>query len=129
MTQIIRNAILTPDGTYLHSYNRHDYKTHTDQVSKELYMVDGGNDYLRRSVNNKPAQDLTVTTTDPFVLQRQAFSWGSYGKNGDQPLHYIFLCDMTDAHIRAILETQEQIKGTYVEDLFLQELKYRKDNK
>ena len=127
MTQILRNAIITPDGTYLRSYNRHDYKQHLDNISGELYMVDGGNDYLRRSINEVPAEDLTVTLDDPFELQRCAFTWASYGKNGDQPKHYIHLCDLTTDHIRNILRTQHQIEGTYIEDLLMKELAYRNE--
>lgn len=122
---ILRNAIITPDGTYLRSYDRHDYKQHLDTISGEIYIVDGGNDYIRRSINEVEAEDLTVTLDDPFEKQRMAFVWGSYGKMGDQPKHYIHLCDMTTEHIRNILRTQTQIQGTYVEDLFVKELAYR----
>ncbi len=128
MTEIIlRNAIITPDGTYLRSYHRHDYKEYTDKISGELYIVDGGNDYIRRSINEVEAEDLTVTTDDPFEKQRMAFTWGSYGRMGDQPKHYIHLCDLTTEHIRNILRTQTQIQGTYVEDLLVKELAYRNE--
>lgn len=123
--QILRNAIITPDGTYLRSYHRHDYKEYVDAVTNETYVVDGGNEYIRRSINEVPAENLTVTTDAPFELQRCAFVWGSYGKHGDQPKHYIHLCDLSTDHIYAILRTQRGIDGTYVEDLFRQELIYR----
>lgn len=125
--KILRNAIMTPDGTYLRSYDRHDYKQHMDAVTDELYIVDGGNEYIRRSANQVAAEDLTVTTEDTFEVQRLAFTWGSYGRNQDQPKHYILLSDLTTDHICAILRTQHQIKGTYVEDLFRQELAYRNE--
>jgi hypothetical protein len=55
-----------------------------------------------------------------------AFVWKSYGKNGEHPQGiYIALCDMTDEHICAILETQYHIIGTYTEKLFQEELVYR----
>jgi len=124
---IIRNAILTPDGTYLRSYHRHDYKSHKDEVTKETYIVDGGNSYIRRSINIVPPEDLTVTLDDPFDLVRCAFVWKSYGINAEYPLGiYIALCDMEDDHIANILRTQNQIKDTYVEELFKKELIYRK---
>jgi len=129
--QIISNAILTPDGTYLRSYHRHDYKEHLDKVSGETYIVDGGNEYLRRSLNTTPATDCTVYLSDSFEIIRQAFVWKSYGKNGEHIPHgvYIFLYAMDTSHVHAILETQKQIKGTYVEDLMKQELTYRKETK
>lgn len=123
---ILRNAIITPDGTYLESFDRHDYKSHEDSLTGELYIVDGGYQYIRRSANKVPAQDLTVTTSDPFTLQRRAFTWGSYGKMQDQPKHYIFLCDLTEDHIYAILRNEGWTKGSYVEDLLKSELAYRK---
>lgn len=123
---IIRNAIRTPDGTVLRSYHRHDYKEHVDEVSGEIYVVDGGNDYIRRSINDVPAESLDVYLTDPFEDVREAFVWRTYGKNGDQPGMYVKLSIMTDKHIQAILETQTQIHGSFVEKLFKDELKYRK---
>jgi len=129
--QIISNAILTPDGTYLRSYHRHDYKDHLDTESGEIYIVDGGNEYLRRSLNTTPATDCTVYLSDSFEIIRQAFVWKSYGKNGEHIPHgiYIFLYAMDTDHIHAILETQTQLKGSYVEKLFKQELAYRKESK
>ena len=124
---IIRNAIITPDGTYLRSYHRHDYKEHLDEISGETYIVDGGNEYLRRSINKVPPEDLTVYLSDSFELVRMAFVWKSYGKNLEHLPNgiYIALCDMTDEHIEAILTTQTQVYGTYVEKLLKEELVYR----
>jgi hypothetical protein len=124
---IIRNAIMTPDGTFLRSYHRHDYKEHKDAVTNEVYVVDGGNDYLRRSVNVVEATDMTVYLDDDFQAVRQAFVWKSYGKNLEHMPNgiYIALCDMEDEHIYNILQTQQHIKGSFVEKLFKDELKYR----
>ena len=125
--QIIRNAIICPDGTYLRSYHRHDYKEHKDALTGEIFMVDGGNDYLRRSINTTPPEFMDVYLSDPFDVVREAFVWKSYGKNYEHLPDgiYIKLCDMTTEHICAILETQRQIKGTYVEMLFKKELVLR----
>ena len=124
---IVRNAIMTPDGTFLRSFHVHDYVTHKDTITGEEYMVDGGTQYLRRSVNIVPAEDFTVTMNDKFTLIRCAFVWKSYGKNGEYPHGiYIALCDMQADHIEAILDTQVHIRGTYVEELMIAELQYRK---
>jgi hypothetical protein len=123
--RIIRNAIKCPDGTILESKHHHDYQGHTCTVTGEFYMVDGGPDYIRGSINKVKPEYLHVTTEDPFEVQREAFTWGSYGKNGDEPKHYLKLMDMQAEHILAILNTQWQIEGTYVEELFQQELEYR----
>ena len=63
MTQKVYSAIQTPDGTILESFNRHDYVTHEDTVSGEHYMLDGGLEYTRGSVNKVQAKDLSVYTT------------------------------------------------------------------
>mgnify|MGYP000101863132 CR=1 FL=1 len=126
MPQIIYNAIRTPDGTVMHSRHRHDYLEHFDTVSGELYINDGGNDYLRRSVNAAPATELTVTMEDPHHVKRQIFTWKTYGKDGEFPEgKMIHLCNMESDHIRAILDTQHHIHGTYVEQLFADELEWR----
>ena len=122
---ILRNAIMTPDKTILRSYSRWDYVSHLDAVSGETYSTDGGTYYERRSVNTVPYLDMTVTTADAFELQREAFVWGTYGKDGKQKKTYTALKDMSDDHIWNILLTQAHINGTYVEELFENELEYR----
>jgi len=123
---VLRNAIKCPDGTVLNSRSRWEYLTHIDAVSGETYMVDSGKDlYRRRSVNIVPYVDMTVTTLDAFELQREAFEWGTYGKDGTGPRTLVVLKDMTDEHIRAVISTQSRIHGTYVEELFWFELGYR----
>jgi len=123
--QILRNAICTPDCTVIESKHRHDYRTHLDEVSGEMYMVDGGMAYLKRSVNSVPADDWSVTTNDEFEVIREVFTWGSYGKDGKQRRTEIKLKDMTTEHIQAVLATQQHIRGTVVQQLFKQELLYR----
>jgi len=58
---------------------------------------------------------------------RDVMLWGTYGKNGDQPLKYVFLKDMTNEHIQAIIDTQKSISDRY-KIAFENELEYRKDN-
>lgn len=102
MSNILRNAIITPDGTLLESRHRHDYKAYIDANGEE-YMVDGGLDYIRRNINKIKPTELLITTESPYYLIREYMTWGSYGKNGDEPLHYINLKDMETDHIKAIL--------------------------
>jgi hypothetical protein len=131
MQIMLSNIIRTPDGTILECLHRHDYQAYQDKVSNEIYINDGLGYYCRRSVNIVPYEDLSVTTADPFELQRSAFKWRSrYDKNMqllDRPV-YRLLKDMSDSHIQAILDTQEHIADTYVQRLFEQELEYRKAN-
>lgn len=128
MGKLIRNAIRTPDGTILESRHRHDYKEYTDK-NGVTYMVDGGLDYIRRFINaGHPAQDLTVYLEDGHTRVREALTWGTYGPNGDQPLRYVRLMDMTTDHIQACLDnvpTMYPQFRTAMED----ELSYRRSVK
>ena len=126
--KIIRNAIETPDGTVLDSKDRWDFVSHTDRITGEFYFTDGGLDYFRRSINKIPAKDLSVTTLDPFEVQRQFFQWTSLTKDAAGKLikQTRTLQQLTDDHISAILRTQLQLAGTCVEQLMKQELEYGK---
>lgn len=124
--RLVRQAIQTPDGTILESRHRHDFVTHKDAVSGETYMVDGGLEYSRGIVNKVPAKDLCVYLEDGIGIVREAITWGTRGKSGGEPLRYVKLCEMSDAHIQACLETQTQMHPHYRE-AFQQELQYRKD--
>ena len=104
---LIYNAIRTPDGTLLVSRTRHDYKEHVDANGK-LYIVDGGLDYCRRSANGDEV-DLTMTDEQPHSIQREVLEWGTYGKDGKQPLTYIPISRMETEHIEAVLKTQPYI--------------------
>jgi hypothetical protein len=108
---IVLNQIRTPDGTILRSLNRHHYQTYRDANGKE-YMVDGGTDYLRRNVHDDaPYEELSIYSDDSFDVIRRSLHWGTYGPKGDQAKRYVPMADMSDDHIRAILDTQPQVQG------------------
>ena len=122
--RIVYNAIRTPDGTVLESRHVYDYKTHTDK-NGEVYMVDGGLEYLRRSYNeNFPAEELSVYLEDGQEVVREVATWGSYGKNGDEPLKYILIKDMTEEHIQNCLNNCYRMHPHYKE-AFENELQWR----
>ena len=125
MTQLVANRIRTPDGTILQSYNRHDYKTHHD-LNGEAYMIDGGLDYSKRSLNKVPAEDLSVYVGDDHQHIRSAFCWGTRGILGDQPVRWIPLKDLEDDHIEAILDTQPI--PDWLGQIFRAEVRFRVDN-
>ena len=127
MEKILANRICTPDGTILHSKHTHDYQSHTD-ANGEYYFTDGGCSYIRRSVNNVLANDLTVTLESPYEEQRKSFVWGTYGKDGKQKLQYKALKDLTTNHIQAILDTQTHIPEWMRTMIFERELSYRSHN-
>jgi hypothetical protein len=88
-------------------------------------MVDGGTDYLRRSLNTEPATDVSVYSDDPHEKIREGFKWGSRGKTGAGELVWIFLKDLYAEHINAILDTQTGL-AEHIREIFKNELTYRK---
>ncbi len=124
--RILLNRIKTPDGTILTSYNRHNYVEYKDTLTKEVLMVDGGTDYLRRNVGTY--EELSVYDDGSHITRRSAVHWGTRGKDGKQPLVYKLLKDLDSDHIEAILKTQHQISDFYKE-VFKEELKYRFDER
>jgi hypothetical protein len=125
-SRILLNRIQTPDGTILTSYNRHNYVEYKDTLTKEVLMVDGGTDYLRRNVGTY--EELSVYDDGSHITRRSAVHWGTRGKDGKQPLVYKLLKDLDSDHIEAILKTQHQISDFYKE-VFMEELKYRFDER
>jgi len=120
---ILVNRIRTPDGTVLTSHSRHDFIEYTDK-NGEVYMVDGGNAYLRRNVCKEAYSELTVYSDTPHEEKREAFSWETYGIDGKQPFKRVLLKEMTTDHIEAILATQHHIPE-HVREMFEDELKGR----
>lgn len=89
-------------------------------------MIDGGSDYQRGSVNKQPAEAHLITIDDPHQLRRKHFHWGSYGKDGKQPLRWIPLEDMETDHINAVLNTCRLVDWT--KQLFKDELEWRNEH-
>jgi hypothetical protein len=126
MKNLIYNAIRTPDGTILESRHRHDYRTYTD-ANGETYMVDGGLSYLRRGITVPPYEELSRYDTEPHDVQREVMAWGTYGINGDQPISYVKIKDMSTAHLEAVLKNCDHISPVFL-TAFNNELELRKQN-
>jgi hypothetical protein len=128
--QIVMNQIRTPDGTVIRSMHRHDYVTHLDKNGKE-YMVDGGQDYLRRNFHSDaPHEELTVYSDDPFELIRENLCRGGRGKDGTQPLTWVPLSKMSDEWIKACIE-YNHLRGmgsSFANEFYQRELDFRKEN-
>ena len=109
--ELIQNAIMIcSNGHILNSAFRHDYQS--EIVGEEVFMTDGGTEYIRRSVNTPDSyEDLTITKNTPFDEVVRKLVWGTRGPKGDKPLTYKKLINLETDHLRAILNTQPQIKG------------------
>jgi len=103
---LIRNGIRTPDGTEIFSRHRHDYVSYTDK-NGETYSVDGGLSYLRRG-GPMDCQSLSVSLEHVTLEEATKIAvWGTRGKNGDEPLKYIPISEMSEDHLEAVLDTQD----------------------
>ena len=115
----------TPDGTILTSRYTHDYVSHVDK-NGDTYILDGGLSYLRCSVNKEPMIDVSLYTTTPHSTIREFLTWGSYGRDGCDPLTFYPIKDLSTEHIEAILITQA-LKPC-LKKVFENELLYRKES-
>ena len=79
------------------SYHRHNFVT----CSCGSSSLDGGTEYIRWLGDTVIEP---IYTDDDFEIVRKHAVRGSRGPNGDQPLVYIPICDMTDDHLEAVLE-------------------------
>ena len=124
--QLLVNAMITPDGTFLESVHRHDYKSHLDSVTGFTYMVDGGLDYIRHSKHPPEfAPEYVVLYSDSNHKDlREYFRWGTYGPNGDQPKKLVQLRDLEEDHIKAIINTQKHLDPDF-RRVFFNELLWR----
>lgn len=126
---IIRNQIRTPDGTILESTHVHDYVEYEDK-NGELYSTDGGDEYIHRSINKEPYEDMTVYSNAPIETIREIFKWGTRGVKGDKPLRWVLLRDMTNLHIESVIDYLQPYPKEVSRniDLFRRELEYREKN-
>tara|TARA_B110000858_G_scaffold195664_1_gene252579 strand:- start:127 stop:534 length:408 start_codon:yes stop_codon:yes gene_type:complete len=121
---LLHNSLKTPDGTILTSRAQHDYRSYEDANGK-TYMIDGGTAYVRCSANGDETH-LSVWSNDEHELIREHAEWGTYGINGDQPLEYVKIKDMSTEHLEACVKTH-QSPGR-MSNVFVAELNYRKSN-
>lgn len=112
---MLSNKIETPDGTVLESTHRHDFKSHDDK-NGERYILDGGLDYIRGSLNNEPSIYLGIDSSCDFNIIRHHFKY-----------RYSRLKDIKDSDIYDILEYSDIEYNIFC--IFTNELNFRKKHK
>lgn len=131
--KILVSQIECPDGTMLVSRHRHDYVTHTCTKTGLEFMLDGGNDYRRyRAHDDYPFYSInrSIYSDDNFELIRQHYCRGGRGKNGDEPLTWVPLCEMSNNWLEAVLtyNVVRSLDATEANRLYQAELDYRTEN-
>jgi hypothetical protein len=94
-------------------------------------MVDGGDAYLRRAVNeDAPYTELTIYEDDSFEIIRENFYRGGRGLDGRQPLTWVALNKMSDSWVKACITYNEGLGmgDSFANKMYAKELEYRKSN-
>jgi hypothetical protein len=122
----LQNAMMTPDGFIINSRETHDYQEH------DGYFVDGGLDNYTRYGCPPGCKDkfepLFLYENDDFQTKKEKLVWGTYGKDGKQPLRWVKFIDCEDDHLKAILKIHISDLYKKVINTILEErvLKFRK---
>lgn len=126
---IILNRIKTPDGTILTSYSVHDYKEHKDLVIGEVYTVDGGTKYIRRSANKVPYIEMSIYSDEPFEIIRENFHRGTWDNQGNRV--WKKMSEMSDDHLLNCINYNIKLglpKDCFANQMYKKELDYRIEN-
>lgn len=128
---ILFSAIETPDGTLLETTSRHDFKSHTDNLTGKVYSVDGGNEYQKISGDLKDLTSYIVRSNDPISIIRSITGRAGNGADGEGEYRVCLLKDMSDewlsSSIEYVKEAQSEGYDIYA-DIYQRELDYRSAN-
>lgn len=98
---IIQNAVQCAScGEIMNSTHVHDFVTCTCPLR---IGADGGGDYLKRIGDSSKIIELSLTDKSSIEEMKEKLLWGTYGKNGNEPLRWVKLCDCSTEHLQAIL--------------------------
>lgn len=98
--KILENSIYcTQCQDTITSYRVHDYV----RCSCGGCFVDGGTEYVR--VGGAKFATLTIYEDGSHNTLRNYLRWGTRGPEGDKPLTYTILKDMSDEHLEALTTT------------------------
>jgi hypothetical protein len=106
--KIIQNAMLCKKcGNIITSRDVHDYK---ECGCDNHVMVDGGGEYFRCSFGeNNTSESLQLMDTDDLEVIKNKLIWGTYGKDGNDPLKYVKLIECETEHLQNILANVKHI--------------------
>lgn len=110
-------------GDRVVSRYRHDYV----QCGCGKSFTDGGNDYQRYG---GAAVSKALYSNSPWEEIRKYYCRGSRGKNGNEKLKWIPLCEMTDEHLNACIEYNKKkgLGDSHSTKMCEDELYYRFEN-
>lgn len=122
--KLIANIWRTPTGEVLQSKHRYDFV----QDFAGNYLDGGIGDYTRiGGASFSKWENLCVYSNDPHEAKRKAFKWCTYGKDGKSVPKWITPAQMEEDHIWSILKTQGDSLPEHIREMFVDELRYRKE--
>jgi len=122
MRQLVYNAVECLEcGETIVSRTRHDYQL---CGCPNETMVDGGLDYMRYGGKDmSKVKPVEIYADDDYEIVRKFATRGSRGKDGQQPLSWIAICDMDDDYLEAVVDYGG---ANWHIDLIKKEIEYRK---
>lgn len=122
MRQLVYNAVECLEcGETIVSRTRHDYQL---CGCPNETMVDGGLDYMRYGGKNMTkVKPVEIYADDDYEIVRKFATRGSRGKDGQQPLSWIAICNMDDDYLQAVVDYDG---ANWHIDLIKKEIEYRK---
>ena len=101
--QLVFNSVECLEcGVRLISHHRHDYRT--CQCPNQT-MVDGGTSYTRYGGKDmSKVKGLFIYDDEPFEIVREYAERGGRGEDGDKPLEWIKVKDMSDDYVLKVIE-------------------------
>jgi len=122
---ILNRAKCLGCGDVITSYSVHDFVI----CSCGNLSVDGGTEYLKRSYNDpKLVCEMSIYSDEPFELIRENYHRGGYGKNGNEPLKWVPISEMSNEWLQNCIIYNDG-RGNFkcfANYLYLKEIKYRK---
>jgi hypothetical protein len=120
---LFQNALkITDQGkvTYLNSFFRHDYVSHKLSDGTSVFidggciLADGGhysrsNVRLPRNSGGIKIENFSISEDTRLSSVFHRLLWGTRGKKGDEPLHYVPLQHCELGHLRNILANSQGI--------------------
>ena len=106
--ELIASRIKTPDGTILWSRHVHDYVAYQDSKTGEVYILDGGTDYFKTSINVVPAKNVCIFSTAKWkTLRNYIIRYTQLLDKNRQPTGksgFVRLSNMSDEHLNNLLD-------------------------
>ena len=121
---ILNRAKCLACGDVITSYHVHDYIT----CSCGKLSVDGGSNYLKRSYNDATlVEEMSIYSDAPYEIIRENYCRGGRGENGDEPLKWVPLSQMSNKWLHNCITYNDERGNSksFANYMYLKELKYR----